>query len=331
MTTTPSAAPTSAVSTSAARPRTPAAASSKGPPVRSIQAADRRYALVLIAPAALALLVLVGYPIVKLVSDSLYTGGGLGEQARKFAGLANYGAVFHDPAIMSSAGRTAVYTIFVVVMEFSLGLASALLFNALGQKSRIFRTLFLYPLMVAPVVAGLLWRFLMIDNFGILNELLRRVGILHGTQQIPWLSHPNLVLFSVAIPDIWLTTSFMTLLLFAGLQALPTDVYEAARLDGARGWRLLTRITIPLLRPVIAVALIIRGVDAARAFDVIKIQTNGGPDDASQVLSLNIYNTSIRFSEQGLGSATSVLFVLAMMLLALVGIFTIWRPGGDQA
>jgi multiple sugar transport system permease protein len=141
------------------------------------------------------------------------------------------------------------------------------------------------------------------------------------------LSNPNIVLFSVAIPDIWLTTSFMTLVLFAGLQNLPPDVLEAARVDGVGGWALLTRIILPLLLPVIAVALIVRGVDAAKAFDVILIQTNGGPEQASTTLSLLIYQTMVRFNEVGLASAMSVIYLVVMLAVATVAIVTLWRPG----
>jgi multiple sugar transport system permease protein len=296
---------------------------------RSIQQANRRYAIGLMAPAGAVLLALVGWPLVKLVYESLFTGGQLGSGTKKFVGLRNYFTVLHTPELTESTVRTLLYTAFVVTLEFGLGLAAALLFGALGHRSQIFRTVFLYPLMVAPVVAGLLWRFLMIDNFGILNELLHRFGALNGSHTISWLSNTHIVLFSVAVPDIWLTTSFMTLILYAGLQALPAETYEAARIDGARGRQLLFRITLPLLRPVIAVALIIRGVDAARAFDVIRIQTNGGPEHASQTLSLSIYDTSVRFGEQGLGSAASTLFLIVMMLVALLAVFTIWRPGAD--
>ena len=119
--------------------------------------------------------------------------------------------------------------------------------------------------MIAPVVAGLLWRFLLIDNFGIVNQLLFEWGLIESPDQIQWLSDPDIALFSVALPDIWLTTSFITLVLFAGLQNIPGDVVEAARIDGANYWRLLVSVIIPLLRPVIAVALIVRGIDAARA------------------------------------------------------------------
>jgi multiple sugar transport system permease protein len=216
-------------------------------------------------------------------------------------------------------------------MEFLLGLATALMFNALGQRSAGLRTLFLYPLMIAPIVAGLLWRFLLIDNFGIVNHLLTRIGIIESPDAIAWLSDPDIALFSVAIPDIWLTTSFMTLILFAGLQNLSPDILEAARLDGAGPVQILWRIILPLLRPVIAVALIIRGIDAARAFDIILIQTNGGPEDATTTLSLLIYRTMVRFDQPGLASAMGTLYLLAMLAVAMVAVATIWKPGKGQS
>jgi multiple sugar transport system permease protein len=219
----------------------------------------------------------------------------------------------------------------VVSMEFLLGLATALMFNALGQRSAGLRTLFLYPLMIAPIVAGLLWRFLLIDNFGIVNHLLTRIGIIESPDAIAWLSDPDIALFSVAIPDIWLTTSFMTLILFAGLQNLSPDILEAARLDGAGPVQILWRIILPLLRPVIAVALIIRGIDAARAFDIILIQTNGGPEDATTTLSLLIYRTMVRFDQPGLASAMGTLYLLAMLAVAMVAVATIWKPGKGQS
>jgi multiple sugar transport system permease protein len=212
----------------------------------------------------------------------------------------------------------------------ALGLAVALLFYALGPRSQILRTVFLYPLMIAPLVAGLLWRFLLIDNFGIVNELLARIGVIDSPGDIAWLSDPDLVLFSVAIPDVWLTTSFMTLMIFAGLQSIPPELLESARLDGAGGLRLLGSILLPLLRPVIAVALIIRGVDAARAFDVILIQTGGGPQSASETLSLHIYKTMVTYNDPGSAAAISTVFMTVMMVVALIAVMTIWRPGRES-
>jgi multiple sugar transport system permease protein len=183
--------------------------------------------------------------------------------------------------------------------------------------------------MIAPVVAGLLWRFLLIDNFGIVNQLLYEAGILSSPDQIQWLSDPNIALFSVALPDIWLTTSFITLVLFAGLQNVPGDVIEAARIDGARYPRILFSIIIPLLRPVIAVALIVRGIDAARAFDIILIQTDGGPQGSTTTLSLLIYRTMTRFGDPGLASAMGTVYLIVMLAVAIAAIMLIWRPGGS--
>lgn len=305
---------------------TPAAAG-KNRRIGRRERGDRRFALLLMLPAALFLGAFVLWPLVRFVYDSFFEISPFAGAGRTFVGLDNYVAAFASDAFTSASVRTVVYTVFVVAMEFVLGLAVALLFTALGQRSTVFRTLFLYPLMIAPVVAGLLWRFLLIDNFGIINELLFRAGILLSPDQVQWLSNPNLALFSVAIPDIWLTTSFITLVLFAGLQNIPGDVIEAARIDGARYPRILFNIIIPLLRPVIAVALIVRGIDAARAFDVILIQTDGGPQGSTTTLSLLIYRTMTRFGDPGLASAMGTVYLVAMLAVSLVAILLIWRPG----
>ncbi|NQX12117.1 sugar ABC transporter permease [Microbacteriaceae bacterium VKM Ac-2855] len=282
----------------------------------------------MMVPATIFLAVFVGWPLLQFVGDSFFSINAIAG-TRDFIGLGNYAAAFASPDFLNASWRTIVYTLIVVAFEFVLGLGIALLFTALGDASRVFRTIFLYPLMIAPIVAGLLWRFLLIDNFGIVNELLSSVGILSSPGQIAWLSDPSIALFSVAIPDIWLTTSFITLVLFAGLQNIPGDIIEAARLDGARYPAILFRIVIPLLRPVIAVALILRGIDAARAFDVILIQTNGGPQQSTETMSLLIYRTMIRFGDPGLASAMGTMYLIVMLAVALVAILTIWRPGGE--
>jgi len=282
------------------------------------------------APAAAFLAIFVAYPLLRLLFDSFFkispTAGG----NRAFVGLSNYITAFTSDAFLGAGWRTIVYTLIVVTLEFTLGLTMALIFSALGPRSQVLRTFFLYPLMIAPLVAGLLWKFLMIDNFGLLGSLLARAGILSDPNQIGWLSDPNIVLFSVAIPDIWLTTSFMCLVLFAGLQNVPAELVEAARLDGASSRTLLFHIILPLLRPVIAVALVLRGIDAAKAFDVILIQTNGGPDSASETMSLLIYRTMIRFGDPGLASAMGTIYLVAMLAIAFIAVSTIWRPGKED-
>jgi multiple sugar transport system permease protein len=280
----------------------------------------------LMLPAALVLFALVGYPLIQLVINGFFHIGPVGSGIREFVGLDNFAKALASPAVIGAGVRTVAYTFIVVTSELVLGVCIALLFKALGERSRALRTLFLYPLMIAPVVAGLLWRFVMIDDFGILNEILDDLGVIQSSSSIHWLSDVDIVLFSVAIPDIWLATSFVTLVAFAGLQNLPADVFEAARLDGANALQTFFRITLPLLRPVIAVILIVRGVDAARAFDVILIQTGGGPQFASEPLSLTIYRTMVRFGDVGYASAISTLFMIALSVFAVVGILTIWRP-----
>ena len=282
---------------------------------------DRRFAALMMAPAAAFILAFVAWPLVRFVTNGFYDISPVAGGPREFVGLDNFAAAFSSDAFQGASWRTALYTLAVVALEFTIGLGVALLFSALGSRSTVFRTLFMYPLMIAPVVAGLLWRFLLIDNFGIVNELL---GI-----DVSWLSDPDIALFSVALPDVWLTTSFITLVLFAGLQNVPGDVLEAARLDGAGFWTMLLRIIVPLLRPVIAVALIVRGIDAARAFDIILIQTNGGPQESTTTLSLLVYRTMTRYGDIGLASAMGTVYLFAMLAVASVAIFAIWRPGAD--
>jgi multiple sugar transport system permease protein len=295
-----------------------------------VRVTDRRFAAFLMAPAALFLAAFVLWPLIRFVSNAFYEISPIAGGPRHFVGLENFFHAFGSSAFQGASLRTIAYTVIVVAFEFALGLIVALIFASLGQRSAIFRTVFMYPLMIAPVVAGLLWRFLLVDNFGILNELLSRVGILQSPSQIGWLSDPDIALFSVALPDIWLTTSFITLVLFAGLQNVPGDVIEAARLDGANFPTLLFRVIIPLLRPVIAVALIVRGIDAARAFDIILIQTNGGPQESTTTLSLLIYRTMTRYGDIGLASAMGTIYLVAMLVVASLAIFAIWRPGSER-
>lgn len=291
---------------------------------------DKRFAALLMLPAALFLAAFVAWPLLQFVVNSFYHYNPIAGGPHTFVGFDNYVRALASADFSNSVVRTVAYTVIVVTLEFALGLTVALLFSGLGDRSRFFRTVFLYPLMIAPIVAGLLWRFLLIDNSGIVNQLLYDAHITSSPNQIQWLSDPNIALFSVSLPDIWLTTSFISLVLFAGLQNVPGEIIEAARIDGARYPTLLFRIILPLLRPVIAVALIVRGVDAARAFDVIVVQTNGGPQNSTNVLSLLVYNTQIANGNPGLASAMGTIYLFALMVIAVIAVLTIWRPGSDN-
>lgn len=289
--------------------------------------AERRYVLLLLAPAAIYLAVFVAWPLLNLLRDSLYDVALMTPGERSFVGLDNFSKALGSARVGGAALRTLGYTLIALSIEFTLGFGIALLFNSLGRRSELLRTIFLFPLMIPPIVAGLLWRFLLIDNFGIVNHILHALGLLAATGDIAWLGDRDIVLFSVTLPDIWLTTSFVTLVLYTGLQNIPASLLEAARIDGAGALQLFRHVTLPLLRPVIAVVLIIRGIDAARAFDIIWVQTEGGPRFASEVLSMHIYRIMIRYGDVGFASAIATLFLLAMLLISLLAFFGIWRPG----
>ena len=294
---------------------------------------ERRFILMMLAPAALFLLIFVAWPLLNLFRDSLYEVALLKPGERVYVGLDNFARALGSARVQGAALRTLGYTAIALTAEFSLGFAMALLFNALGRRSEVLRTLFLFPLMIPPIVAGLLWRFLLIDNFGIVNHVLHSLGLLAAPGDIAWLGDRDLVLFSVALPDIWLTTSFVTLVLYTGLQNIPGALLEAARIDGAGALQAFRHVTLPLLRPVIAVVLIVRGIDAARAFDIIWVQTEGGPRFASEVLGMHIYRTMIRYGDVGYASAIATLFMLALLLPSLAAFLGIWRPqpGGRDA
>ena len=279
----------------------------------------------MMAPAALFLGATVAYPVTLLVYDSLFRVELLRPGLRAWVGLQNYARTLASPRIAQAAGRTLRYTAFVLFFELAFGFLAALLFSAMGDRSRWHRTAFTLPLMVSPIVAGILWRFLLIDQVGIVNHALAAIGLIADPAAISWLGDVDIVLYAVSFPDIWLTTSFVALVLFAGLRDIPRDVIEAARIDGAGAVQRFRLVVLPLLRPVLAVVLIVRGVDAAKTFDLIWIQTEGGPNFQSEVLSMNIYQRMIRYGDVGQASATATLFLLAMTVVAVAAHRLVWR------
>jgi multiple sugar transport system permease protein len=290
---------------------------------------NKTFATLMMTPAALFLGALVAYPVILLVYNGFYEVELLAQSERVFVGFDNFVDALKSDRIRGAASRTARYTIFALVFEFLFGFMAALGFHAMGKRSAWARTVFSFPLMIAPIVAGLLWKFLLASNFGIVNHVLADIGILDSPDSVAWLSDTDIVLYSVTFPDIWLTTSFVALIVFAGLQNIPQDLMEAARIDGANARQIFRRITLPLLRPVIAVVLIIRGVDAAKTFDLIWIQTEGGPRSQSEVLSLTIQRRMIRFGDLGEASAIATLFLMVMAILAIVAYMTVWRPADE--
>lgn len=288
---------------------------------------DRRTALLFFSPAAVFMLLFFVYPMLLLVRDSLYDS----RSGVRFVGAENYMNALTSNRFYQSLYNTIVFVVGAVTIELVLGLLIALLLSTGFKGSHFVRTLFLSPLMIAPLVGGLIWKFMLNDQFGILNALLYRAGLIDTPQSILWLSDSKYSLLAVMIADVWLTTPFMMLVLLAGIQGIPASLYEAAHIDGADRSRRFRHITLPSLRPVIVVAVLIRMIDAARSFDIIWVLTQGGPNFSSSVLSTMIYNTMARYNQVGYSSALAVLFMI--LLLSVCGVFMmrLWNPNKKAA
>ncbi|GGJ43559.1 carbohydrate ABC transporter permease [Deinococcus roseus] len=288
---------------------------------------DQNYVLMLLLPAAIFIGIFMLYPLGILVYNSFQHIKLTNPDSSTFAGLQNYLELFSSSRVRTSVGRTLQYTAVTLLAEFLLGFTSALLFSFLGRKSDLMRTVFLFPLMISPLVGGILWRFMLIDNFGIVNWVLYWMHLIKTPNDINWLSSPDLAIYSVTLPDVWLTTCFVSMILYAGLQNIPVELKEAANIDGASPLQVFMHIILPLLRPVIAVVLILRGIDAARTFDIIWVMTGGGPQFSTDVLSLQIYREMVRYGDLGSSSATATLFLVGLLIASLTLFFSIWKPG----
>lgn len=228
---------------------------------------------------------------------------------REFINLENYQRMLSDPGVQTSVGVTLRFAAFVLIAELVIGLALALLLEKPIRGAAIFRTIFILPLMVSPVAVGLIWRYLLDGRIGLVNFYLNQIGIPSQT----WLGEPGLAFFSIVITDIWQWTPFIFIILLAGLQALPSEVLEASRIDGANWWQMTFLIKLPMLRSILLVTVLMRLIDVFRALEVIFILTFGGPGRSTQVLSLHIYKTA--FTSQALGYASTIAVMLMFIML----------------
>src|ERR1035437_3404238 len=262
--------------------------------------------LVWVAPAMLVLAGLSIYPLLYLIKVSL-TG------ARGFT-LVHYARLFQDHLFTVAAGQTLLYAAAALTLEFFLGLALALLVDSLVHGRALVRVSLLAPMLLPPVVAAVIWRLIYNPEFGVLNGMLRQIGF--HTTNLTWTSGRTSAMLSVIMVDVWQWTPFMFLLLTAGLQAIPSEPLEAARVDGAGYWRTLVDVILPLLKPTILLALLLRSMDLLRIFDQIFILTQGGPGSATETVSLYIYRTAFRFSNFGYAAAMSFVGLVITTLAA---------------
>ncbi|HEV8588912.1 MAG TPA: sugar ABC transporter permease [Pyrinomonadaceae bacterium] len=271
-------------------------------------ASDRSLAYLLLAPTIAVLLALTIYPLIYSVRISFQSNSGAPT-------LQNFARLFTDQFFLSALAHTLVYAAIALTIEFLLGLGLALLLDSQIRARNIFRVLLLIPLMLPPVVVGVIWRLMLNSNFGAVNATLKSFGV--NTDLLTWTASPKLAMASVIIADVWQWTPFMFLILLAGLQAIPQEPYEAALVDGSSPWQTFRHVTLPLLKPAILIALLLRTMDLLRVFDHIFILTEGGPGFATETVSLYIYRTAFRFSNFGYAAAMSFVLLLITNIISL--------------
>lgn len=254
-----------------------------------------------VLPALLLLLLVTAYPVVHVFWLSLHRKLLIFDISR-FVGLDNYLFLLKDDRFWNAIGNTAYFTVVSVSLELLLGLGIALLLNRDFRMKGLVRAVVLIPWAVPTVVSAKMWEWIYNTDFGILNYLL---GI-----KVNWLGSPFWALNAAIAMDVWKTTPFVAILLIAGLQVIPRDLYQAARIDGAGAWEIFRRITLPLLKPVILVVLIFRTLDAFRVFDAIYVLTGGGPANTTETLSIYAYKVLFQTLQFGYGSALSAVVFL---------------------
>ena len=275
-----------------------------------------------IAPAVMVLAFTCLYPVIKGFELSFYDWSlGTPIESRKYIAWENFAWAWQDPALFNSIQVTLTFTAFAVTAELFLGLLIAFLLEKGIKGIAALRTVFIIPIMIAPVVVGLLWRYLFDANFGLINYIVSLLGF----EPKVWLGTPGLALPAVVVTDIWQWTPFMFILFLAGLQSLPKDPVEAAQVDGATTWQVIRQVKLPLLAPVIWVAVILLIIDAFRSLEVMFIMTFGGPGRETEVLSLNIYKTAFMSQRLGLASVNAI-FLLIFILLLSMAFLMIARP-----
>jgi multiple sugar transport system permease protein len=292
----------------------------------ALAASERRFAVVLVAPALLVLLLTTTFPIVFLLWNSFQSINLAMPFLDGFAGLANYERMLGDAAFWHSLRLTAIYTGSTVVMQLVIGLGLALLVLQIPRGQWLFRIVAILPIVLAPVVVGLFWRTLMLaPNFGMIDWATRALGL----GSVNWLGAPTPALVSVIAIHTWQWTPFAFLVLLASLASLPEDLYEAAKLDRAGAWSRFRHITLPLLRPAIVIVVIMRAMTALSAFAAIYAATGGGPGTATEILNLYAYRMSFTQLDFGYGSALAV--ALLVLTLAVSGLLFRIRIAGRGA
>ena len=232
--------------------------------------------------------------------------------ATAFIGLKNYLNIFTDELTMLSLRNNVIFAAVSVCVELLIGVVVAMMLSGDTQLSRGLVSILMVPMIIAPVAAGTLWRMMLDRTYGVINYLLSFVGV----PPILWIGDPKIALYTVAFVDAWLYIPFVAVLVLSSIKAMPTSFLDAARVDGASPWKVFWRIILPIISPVIIIVAMLRFIDAFKVFDTIFVMTQGGPGNATEMLPTYIYRQGIKFLNIGYSSATAIVFVIAMSIIA---------------
>ncbi|MFC5298572.1 MAG: carbohydrate ABC transporter permease [Brachybacterium tyrofermentans] len=271
-----------------------------------------------IAPAAIYLALFFGFPIVKNFTMSFqeYTSATFFSGEAPFVGLANYAAVFADPIFAKALANTAIFTVVSIAGQFVIGMGLALFFRKSFPLSGLLRSMLLLPWLLPMIVSAAVWRWILEQDSGILNQSLKAIGLISAP--IPWLTSSDTALIAVVMVNIWLGIPFNVVLLYSGLQAIPTELYEAAEIDGATGWSSFRFVTLPLLRPVVSVVLLLGVIYTIKVLDLILGLTGGGPANATQTIATRSYEMSFIEFDFGQGAALGNVLIVIALLFSVV-------------
>ncbi|MFD5316370.1 carbohydrate ABC transporter permease [Streptomyces sp. NPDC127098] len=288
-------------------------------PVRRSGAGRRRlYQWLFVAPALVYLLAFFGYPLVRnvLMSFQEFTPTTYFTGESPFNGLDNWREVFDNELFGDALWQTILFTVGSLVGQFTIGLGLAVFFSRRFHLSGVIRAVLLLPWLVPMVVSAVVWRRIMDEDHGILNSFLETVGL--SGDGVPWLSSPSVALLSAILVNIWIGIPFNMVILYGGLQEIPRELYEAASLDGAGPWRTFRSITLPMLRPVVTVVLVLGFMSTIKILDLILALTGGGPADSTQTLGTLTYQLSFLQLDFGQGAVVGNVLILISAVFAVL-------------
>ncbi len=268
----------------------------------------------LVAPSFILLFVLTIIPILFSIIISFFNFKLTQLNSIHFCGFDNFVRALHDQKFWSSISITVIQVVTTVAGQMILGMAAALLLSREGRYIRVLRSLYIIPMMITPIVTGMMFRMMFNADMGVFNYLLSLVGI----DPVNWLGNGRNALITVIVTDIWLSTPFVTMILMAGVQSISQDYYDAAAIDGVSNIQQFFYITLPLIRPMILLALLFRIMDAIRRYDSIMAMTAGGPGTATQTLNIYSYYQGFSYYNIGYSSALSLIMLIVIFSISMV-------------